>query len=204
MRFCSRLVSLSSSASTLSDSRTWRTSSQAVPSTFAPFQISAARTITTAELRAAMDRIRQRIGTARSTRTTLARPDAIRLTDGPTELSVSAGSTTLPRAARCEPRRTRHSRRWTCMVQRSQSRCTLAAVTAAARSQHTTLRFRPAPSPHRRHVHDRDPRKAGAVHRQHVPLAVEVGLTMKRFNASTNRCYKATLTRVRYASMVCS
>jgi len=39
---------------------------QAEPSTWAPFHISAASTTTTAEFKAAIDRMRQRIGTARS------------------------------------------------------------------------------------------------------------------------------------------
>ncbi len=49
-----------------SDSRTWRTSPQAEPSTCVPFQISPTSTTTTAEFSAAIDRMRQRIGTARS------------------------------------------------------------------------------------------------------------------------------------------
>src|SRR5690349_24223194 len=57
----------------LSDSRTWRTSSQADPSTLAPFQISAASTSTTAELSSAIDRMRHRIGTARTSCTTRTR-----------------------------------------------------------------------------------------------------------------------------------
>src|SRR5690349_8392986 len=60
----------------LSDSRTWRTSSQADPSTLAPFQISAASTSTTAELSSAIDRMRQRIGTARTSCTTRTRARA--------------------------------------------------------------------------------------------------------------------------------
>src|SRR3954453_19833539 len=76
MRFCRRLVSLSSDARILSDSRTCRTSSQAEPSTLAPFQIRKASTITTAEFSAAIDRMRQRIGTARSTWTMRKRPRA--------------------------------------------------------------------------------------------------------------------------------
>src|SRR5689334_5618204 len=60
----------------LSDSRTWRTSSQADPKTLAPFQISAASTSTTAELSSAIDRMRQRIGTARTSCTTRTRARA--------------------------------------------------------------------------------------------------------------------------------
>src|SRR6266480_1589113 len=78
MRFCRRLVSLSSSARILSDSRTCRTSSQAEPSTWAPFQIMAESTTTTAEFNAAIDRMRQRIGTARSSPTMRKRPHAAR------------------------------------------------------------------------------------------------------------------------------
>src|SRR3979411_868101 len=79
IRFCRRPVSLSSSAKILSDSRTCRTSSQAEPSTWAPFQIMAASTTTTAEFSAAIDRMRQRIGTARTSPAMRARPRAARL-----------------------------------------------------------------------------------------------------------------------------
>src|SRR6202140_164659 len=79
MRFCRRPVSLSSSANILSDSRTCRTSSQAEPSTWAPFHIMAASTTTTAEFSAAIDRMRQRIGTARTSPTIRERPRAARL-----------------------------------------------------------------------------------------------------------------------------
>src|SRR3981189_1576212 len=78
MRFCRRPVSLSSSAKILSDSRTCRTSSQAEPSTWAPFQIRPASTTTTAEFNAAIDRMRQRIGTARNSWTIRKRPRAAR------------------------------------------------------------------------------------------------------------------------------
>src|SRR5262245_25168605 len=57
----------------LSDSRTWRTSSQADPKTLAPFHISVASTRTTAELSSAIERMRQRIGTARTSWTTRTR-----------------------------------------------------------------------------------------------------------------------------------
>src|SRR3979411_892938 len=79
IRFCRRPVSLSSSAKILSDSRTCRTSSQAEPSTWAPFHIIAASTTTTAEFSAAIDRMRQRIGTARTSPTMRERPRAARL-----------------------------------------------------------------------------------------------------------------------------
>ena len=62
----------------LLDSRTCRTSSQAEPGNWAPFQIMAASTTTTAEFSAAIDRIRQRIGTARSSPTMPERPRAAR------------------------------------------------------------------------------------------------------------------------------
>src|SRR4051794_5463193 len=64
----------------VSDSRTWRTSSQAEPSTLAPFHIIPASTSTTAEFSAAIDRMRQRIGTARTTPTILERTRVARLT----------------------------------------------------------------------------------------------------------------------------
>src|SRR3954471_15283722 len=78
MRFCSRPVSLSSSARILSDSRTCRTSSQAEPRTWAPLQIMPASTSTTSEFSAAIERIRQRIGTERTKPTTPTRPRAAR------------------------------------------------------------------------------------------------------------------------------
>src|SRR6201996_910729 len=66
-------------ARTLSDSRTCRTSSHADPSTWTPFQISATSTTTTAEFNAAIDRMRQRIGTARTSVTSREWPRAVRL-----------------------------------------------------------------------------------------------------------------------------
>src|SRR5581483_7341731 len=51
---------------TLSDSRTCRTSSHAEPRICTPFQIIATSTTTTAEFSAAIERMRQRIGTART------------------------------------------------------------------------------------------------------------------------------------------
>src|SRR3984893_16158417 len=78
IRFCSRPVSLSKSARILSDSRTCSTSPQAEPSTWAPLKIMAASTTTTAEFKAAIDRMRQRIGTARTRPRIRARPRAAR------------------------------------------------------------------------------------------------------------------------------
>src|SRR3954447_10870992 len=80
MRFCRRPVSLSSSARILSDSRTCRTSSQAEPRTWAPLQIMPASTSTTSEFNPAIDRIRQRIGTERTSPTMPTRPRVARLT----------------------------------------------------------------------------------------------------------------------------
>src|SRR6185295_12323508 len=62
----------------LSDSRTWRTSSHAEPSTCAPLQIMPASTSTTSEFSPAIDRIRQRIGTDRTRSTTPTRLRAAR------------------------------------------------------------------------------------------------------------------------------
>src|SRR5580698_3015024 len=63
----------------LSDSRACRTSSQADPRTWTLFQISATSTTTTAEFSAAIDRMRQRIGTARTSATSREWPRAARL-----------------------------------------------------------------------------------------------------------------------------
>src|SRR3954470_16203791 len=79
IRFCSRPVSLSSSARILSDSRTCRTSSHAEPRICAPLQIMPASTTTTSEFSPAIDRIRQRIGTERTRPTMPTRPRVARL-----------------------------------------------------------------------------------------------------------------------------
>src|ERR1700728_1871953 len=82
----------------LSDSRACRTSSQADPRTWTPFQISATSTTTTAEFSAAIDRMRQRIGTARTSATSRERPRAVRLAGNsvvPRWLAVSFNSVDL-------------------------------------------------------------------------------------------------------------
>src|SRR3984957_4075204 len=68
MRLCSRPDSVPSRESSMSDWRTWRTSVQAEERIFAPLASSAARITTAMQLRTAIERMRQRIGTERTIR----------------------------------------------------------------------------------------------------------------------------------------
>src|SRR5215510_7601640 len=66
MRFCRRAVWLSSSTSRRSESRDWRSSLRASVRSPAPSQMTPAQMTATIVLSAAISRIRQRIGSARS------------------------------------------------------------------------------------------------------------------------------------------
>src|SRR6516225_8470707 len=66
MRSCNRPAWLSKSDSWRSDSRDWRRSLRAVVMTLAPFQMRVVNTVAIAILTMTIDRMRQRIGSARS------------------------------------------------------------------------------------------------------------------------------------------